>query len=326
MYTTKKGALRGIVNRAKSSTAMMLAIVLIVACCLLNMVNDAFFSSYNISTLIRTISFTTVVAFGQTLVLLTGGIDLSVAGIAGLSGIVSAWLMVNTGINPFICILLTLAFGFFAGAINGFLVTKVDLVPFIATLATGTVFSGIIYVITKGWPIQDIPEAVFPLGRGMVGPIPVPFIIMIAIAVILIIALRYFPFGRYIYAIGGNESAARISGIKNHQVKLIVYGLSGLLASLGGVLITCRLGAAQPSVGSSWVMPSVTAAVIGGTSLLGGQGGIVGTIVGAALTGVISNAIVLLGVSSYWENVIIGIVVLIAVTIDRVRISVNGRK
>jgi ribose transport system permease protein len=312
-------------KRIRSSTSMMLLLVLMVGSVLLNIATNSFFTSYNISTLIRTISFTTIVAFGQTLVLLTGGIDLSVAGIAGLSGIIGGWLMVNTSIDPFLCIICTLLLGFAGGLLNGVLITYVNLVPFIATLATGTSFTGFIYVITQGWPIQNIPEKVFFLGRGMVGPIPAPFIIMLIIAFILIVALNLFPFGRYIYAVGGNENAARITGIKHKQVKLIVYGISGLLASLGGILITCRLGAAQPTVGSSWVMPSVTAAVIGGTSLLGGQGGIIGTIVGSVLTGIISNAIVLLGVSSYWENVIIGLVVLVAVIIDRVRIYINNQ-
>jgi ribose transport system permease protein len=314
-----------IFKRFRSTTAMMLLLVLIVGSVLLNIATNSFFTSYNISTLIRTISFTTIVAFGQTLVLLTGGIDLSVAGIAGLSGIVSGWLMVNTSIDPFLCIACTLLLGFVAGLLNGGLITYINLVPFIATLATGTSFTGFIYVITQGWPIQNLPEKIFFLGRGMIGPIPVPFIIMLMIAFILILMLNLFPSGRYIYAVGGNENAARITGIKHKQVKLIVYGISGLLASLGGVLITCRLGAAQPTVGSSWVMPSVTAAVIGGTSLLGGQGGIIGTIVGSVLTGIISNAIVLLGVSSYWENVIIGLVVLVAVIIDRVRIYINSQ-
>lgn len=325
MGFSNKNTFDVILGRLRSSTAMMLFLVLIVSGTLLHIITQSFFTSYNISTLIRTISFTTIVAFGQTLVLLTGGIDLSVAGVAGLSGIISGWLMVNTPIDPFLCIVLTLLFGFCGGLINGLLVTYVSLVPFIATLATGTIFTGFIYVITQGWPIQNLPEKVLFLGRGMLDRIPIPFIIMLIIAVILVYMLNLFPFGRYIYAVGGNENAARITGIKHKQVKLIVYGLSGLLASLGGILITCRLGAAQPTIGSQWVMPSVTAAVIGGTSLLGGQGGIIGTIVGSALTGVISNAIVLLGVSSYWENVIIGLVVLIAVIIDRVRIYMNSK-
>lgn len=315
-----------ILKKGNSSSTSMITIVLIVMCIGLNLINNAFLSKYNISTLVRTISFTTIVAFGQTLVLLTGGIDLSVAGIAGVSGIISAWLMVNTGINPFLCILITVIAGFGAGCINGLIITKVKLVPFIVTLATGEIFGGLIYLITQGWPIQNIPKSVIFLGRGMVGMAPVPVIIMLVIGIILMVMLKYFPFGRYIYALGGNENAARITGVKTDRIKIIVYGLSGLMAAIAGVLITTRLGAAQPSVGSGWVMPSVTAAIIGGTSLLGGQGGIGGTIIGSILIGVISNAIVLLEISPYGEKVIVGIVVLIAVAIDRIRTNINNSK
>jgi Ribose/xylose/arabinose/galactoside ABC-type transport systems, permease components len=313
-----------ILKKGNSSSASMITIVLIVMCIGLNLINNAFLSKYNVSTLIRTASFTTIVAFGQTLVLLTGGIDLSVAGIAGVSGIISAWLMVNTGINPFLCILITIMAGFAAGCINGLIITKVKLVPFIVTLATGEIFGGLIYLITQGWPIQNIPASVTVLGRGMVGMIPVPVIIMLIIGIALMIVLKYFPFGRYIYALGGNENAARITGVKTDKIKIIVYGLSGLLSAIAGILITCRLGAAQPSVGSGWVMPSVTAAIIGGTSLLGGQGGIGGTIIGSILMGVIANAIVLLSISPYGEKVIVGVVVLVAVAIDRLRTNGNN--
>lgn len=324
MENKKNSKITSMLKKGTSSSTGMITLVLIVMIIGLNLVNNAFLSKYNVSTLVRTISFTTIVAFGQTLVLLTGGIDLSVAGIAGVSGIVASWLMVNTGINPFVCILITIIAGFGAGCINGLIITKVKLVPFIVTLATGEVFGGLIYLITQGWPIQNIPGSVTAIGRGMVGMIPVPTIIMIVIGIILMVMLKYFPFGRYIYALGGNENAARITGVKTDRIKILVYGLSGLMASIAGILITARLGAAQPSVGSTWVMPSVTAAIIGGTSLLGGQGGIGGTIIGSILMGVISNAIVLLEVSPYAEKVIVGVVVLVAVAIDRIRSRMNS--
>lgn len=324
MENKKNSKITSMLKKGTSSSTGMITLVLIVMIIGLNLVNNAFLSKYNVSTLVRTISFTTIVAFGQTLVLLTGGIDLSVAGIAGVSGIVASWLMVNTGINPFVCILITIIAGFGAGCINGLIITKVKLVPFIVTLATGEVFGGLIYLITQGWPIQNIPGSVTAIGRGMIGMIPVPTIIMIAIGIILMVMLKYFPFGRYIYALGGNENAARITGVKTDRIKILVYGLSGLMASIAGILITARLGAAQPSVGSTWVMPSVTAAIIGGTSLLGGQGGIGGTIIGSILMGVISNAIVLLEVSPYAEKVIVGVVVLVAVAIDRIRSRMNS--
>lgn len=304
-------------------TAGMIAIVLVVLCIGLNIANNSFLSQYNLSTLSRSISFTTIVAFGQTLVLLTGGIDLSVAGIAGMSGILAAWLMVNTGINPYICILLIIALAFGCGCLNGILVAKVKMVPFIVTLATGSIFTGVIYVVTKGSPIMGIPESATVLGQGMLGPIPFPTIFMILFGLIGIYMLKYTPFGRYIYAVGGNMHAARIAGVKVNQVTVLVYGLSAAMAAIAGILITCRLGTAQPSVGASWVMPSVTAACIGGTSLAGGRGGIIGAIVGGIFMGVVSNAIVILAISPYWEQVITGIVILAAIAIDRYKAMRN---
>lgn len=198
------------------------------------------------------------------------------------------------------------------------------MVPFIVTLATGSIFTGIIYVITKGSPILGIPESALKLGQGMLGAIPYPTIAMIILALIGMYVLKFTPFGRYIYAVGGNERAARIAGVKVAQVTTIVYGLSAVMAAVAGVLITCRLGTAQPSVGASWVMPSVTAACIGGTSLSGGRGGIVGTIVGGIFMSVISNAIVILAVSPYWEQGITGMVILAAIAIDRVKAMRNN--
>jgi len=294
--------------------------VLILMCIILTMLKPAFASGYNLSTLIRTISWTTIVAFGQTLVLLTGGIDLSVAGIAGMSGVVSAYLIVNTNINPYICIILVIAVAFFCGCINGILIAKMNMVPFIVTLATGSIFTGFIYVITKGSPILGIPENVMVIGRGMLfGVIPYPAIIMILGCIILGYVTGYTPFGRYIYSVGGNKKAAEIAGIKCDRVIIRSYALCSLMASVAGILITCRLGTAQPTIGADWVMPSVTAACIGGTSLAGGRGKIIGALVGGVFMGVISNAITILAISTYWELVITGFVILIAIAIDRLK-------
>lgn len=316
-------------KRSKTSfirtTEFAIFIVLIGLCALLSLIKPQFLSVYNFSTLFRQIAFITIVAFGQTLVLITAGIDLSVGAAAALSGIMSAWLMVNTPINPWICIVLGLVVGCLVGLTNGFLITKVKINPFIVTLATGEIFGGFIYVITQGWAIQNIPESVLGLGRGSIAGIPIPVWIMIIVGFTLALVMKFTPFGRYIYAIGGNMNAAKLVGIKVDKVKVLVYVIADALAAMAGILITCRLGAAQPTVGLNWVMPSVTAAILGGTSMSGGQGNIAGTIIGAALMGVISNAIVLLSVSPYWEKVITGCVVLIAVILDRVRANMDKR-
>ncbi|SHO54050.1 ABC transporter permease [Anaerocolumna xylanovorans] len=306
-------------------TEGMIFIVLIVMCVVLALIKPAFISQYNLSTLIRTISWTTIVAFGQTLVLLTGGIDLSVAGVAGMSGVISAYLMVNTGMNPFVAIVLVLVLALGCGCLNGILITKLNMVPFIVTLATGSVFTGVIYVITKGSPILGIPQSAVKLGQGMLfHVIPYPALFMILSCIVLAYIAGYTPFGRYIYAVGGNPKAARIAGIKSGKVIILTYGICAFMASIAGILITCRLGTAQPSVGSDWVMPSVTAACIGGTSLAGGKGKIIGALVGGIFMGVISNAITILAVSTYWEKVITGIVILVAIAIDRFKALRNN--
>jgi len=308
-------------------TAGMIFIVLVILCVTLASIKPSFGSQYNISTLSRTIAFTTIVAFGQTLVLLTGGIDLSVAGIAGMSGILAAWMMVNTSLPPLVCIVIIIACAFACGCINGLLITRMKMVPFVVTLATGSIFTGIIYVVTKGSPIMGIPKTATVLGQGMLfNVIPYPAIAMIVFGAVLMYVLKYTPFGRYIYAVGGNENAARIAGIKVGEITTIVYGISSTMAAIAGILITCRLGTAQPTVGADWVMPSVTAACIGGTSLSGGRGGIGGSIVGGVFMSVISNAIVVMEISPYWEKVIIGIVILAAIAIDRFKAMRNKIK
>ena len=301
-------------------TEYMMLVVLIILCIILSIMRPSFYSSFNVSTLIRTISWTTIVAFGQTLVLLTGGIDLSVAGVAGMSGILSAWFMVNAGIPPFVVIPCVLILAFVCGCVNGLLITKVGMIPFIVTLATGQIFTGVIYVITQGHPILGIPESAVLLGQGMLfGRIPFPTIAMIILCIVLSYVMKYTPFGRYVYAVGGNKTAATIAGVKSDKVTILVYGISAVMASVGGILITCRLGTAQPTVGSDWVMPSVTAAAIGGTSLAGGRGTIIGALIGGCFMGVVQNAITILAISAYWTQVITGIIILIAIAIDCIK-------
>ena len=303
---------------ANMPTAGMIFIILVMLCVVLGAVKPAFLSQYNIMSLSRSISYKTMVAFGQTLVLLTGGIDLSVAGMAGMAGIFVTTLMVDVGLDPYLAMAIVIAGAFLGGLLNGFFITKLKMVPFVVTLATGSIFTGIIYVVTKGSPIMGMPEKATKLGQGVIsGIIPYPVVLMTILAVLLVYMLKFTPFGRHIYAVGGNQYAAEIAGIKTAKVTSLVYGLSAVTAAIAGIMITCRLGTAQPTVGADWVMPSVTAACIGGTSLSGGRGGIVGSIVGGVFMGVISNAIVILNVSPYWENVVIGAVVLVAIAIDR---------
>ena len=288
-------------------------------CLLLSISTDTFLTSYNMGIVIRQVSFIAIVALGQTLVLLTGGIDLSVGAIAGLSSILGALLMTSVGLNPFLSTFLGVGFGFIFGLINGIFIAKLRLNAFIVTLAFGEAFYGLILVITRGYPVLNLPKSFTILGQGMVGAIPVPVIIMVILTAIMIFILHSTPFGRNIYAIGGNKEAASLVGIKVQNSVMLIYALSGMFAALAGLLLTSRMNAGQPTIGASWVMPSVTAAIIGGTSLSGGEGTIIGTVIGATFMGVLANGIVLLNISSYWERVIIGMVVILAIVIDLFR-------
>jgi len=303
-----------------SSTAGAVFLVVLAITVFVEIYTGNFYTTYNIATLIRQVSFTIIVSFGQTLVLILGGIDLSVASIAGLSSMVVAKLLTQTGIDPFLCLVISLALGFCLGALNGLFIVWLDLSPLIVTLASGAVYQGIIYVVTKGMPIVGIPSSVTSIGQGMLfGTLPYPTIIMLVISVLLAITLRYTSFGRHIFAVGGNAHAATIVGVRVHKVKIMVYALSGLLASAAGVLMVLRLATSQVNIGANWVMPSITAAILGGTSMSGGSGSIFGTIVGGLLMGVISFSVTLLSISSYWEQIVTGGVILAAIAFDAIR-------
>ena len=294
-------------------------LALFILCAGLSMATPIFLTSYNIGILGRQITFVALVALGQTLVLLTAGIDLSVGAVAGLCGILGAKLMVSTNIDPYICTLIAMGIGICIGLINGFFIAKIGLNAFIVTLAIGEVCAGIIVPSTSSVIFKNQPDSFKHLGRGMVGPFPVPVIILLIITIILIFILRNTPYGRNIYAIGGNEKASRLVGIRVVAIKMSVYAIAGMLSALAGMIFVSRMNSGQPTIGPSWLMPSVTAAIIGGTSLSGGEGTVFGTILGAIFMGVLANGIVLLDISPYWHKVIIRPVVVIAVLLDYLR-------
>lgn len=311
--------LLGFVKKAFASQEGGIIVALVVMCIVIAVVNPAFTSRYNITTLILGFSFISIVAFGETLVLIAGEIDLSVGSIAGLSGIIAAWLMSFLALPPFLAIVIGLGTGLGFGFLNGLLVTRVGLNSFIATLGTMEAISGLILVVTKGRAIVRLPESVFFLGRGSLGILPMPVFIMIAVLLYLSFMLNATVFGKRVYFIGGNETAARVAGVNVERTKTAVFAISGFLSALSGILMMARLTSGQPTIGQYWLMPSIAAAVIGGTSLTGGKGSVVGTLAGAAILGILQNAIAILGISPYWERTIIGSVVVLAVTIDVLR-------
>ena len=285
----------------------------------LTLATDNFLSAYNVSVVLRQAAFVGLVALGQTLVLLVGGIDLSVGAAAGLSSIVGAIALTQWGIHPYLIIPFTMLFGFALGALNGVFVAGLRLNPFIVTLATWEIFAGLTLVITKGYPIRPLGDQFGIFGKGEIWGIPVPVIIFFASAIFLIWMLRQTRFGRNIFAVGGNRDAAILAGIRVRLVEFAAFGMAGMFAALAGILFASRMDAGQPSVGEGWLMGAITAAILGGTSLRGGQGSIVGTVLGALLLAVLGNGTVLLNVSGFWQRVIVGGVVLVAVLVDLLR-------
>lgn len=291
---------------------------LILLIIVVSILNPSFLDLSNLLNLLRQISINGLIAFGMTFIILTGGIDLSVGSILALSSAFIA-LMITSGVDPIIALIIGVLIGFVLGAVNGLLVTKGNMAPFIATLATMTIFRGLTLVITDGNPITNLGDSyLFQLfGKGYFIGIPVPAVTMIIVFVILLIILQKTTFGRHTYAIGGNEVAAKISGIKVNKIKFLIYGISGLMSALAGGILTSRLNSAQPTAGTSYELDAIAAVVLGGTSLTGGKGRIVGTLIGVLIIGVLNNGLNLLGVSSFYQQVVKGIVILIAVLIDR---------
>jgi ribose transport system permease protein len=302
------------------STAAIVFLVTIAVTIVAQIITNNFYTAYNMTTLLRTASFTLMVGFAQTFVLLLGGIDLSIAGCGGLCSMIFASFVTKTTMNPYLAIILAICCGIGFGLVNGLIVISMDLTPFIVTLATSSIMTGLIYLFTKGFALTGIPEQVTRIGqKSLFGFLPYPFLIALILALILMFILKYTPFGRHIYAVGGNRSAAKIVGIHVKRVELLCYTIAGGISAMAGVLMVCRMGSYQADIGSGWTMPSVTAAVLGGTAMTGGEGGIGGTIFGGLLMSVITYSISLMGIDSYWNEVVTGIVVLIAVYADAIR-------
>jgi ribose transport system permease protein len=299
------------------ASGILVALVVLMAA--LTFATDNFMTSFDMSVVARQAAFIGLVALGQTLVLLVGGIDLSVGAAAGLSAIVGSIALTQWGIHPYLIIPFTMLFGLCLGFINGAFVAGLRLNPFIVTLATWEIFAGLTLVITQGYPVRPLGEIFGWFGRGDIFGIPIPVLVFIAAGIILIWVLSQTRFGRNIFAVGGNRDAAILAGIRARWVEFMAFGLAGMFAALAGILYAGRMDAGQPSVGEGWLMAAITAAILGGTSLRGGQGSIVGTMLGALLLAVLANGTILMNVSGFWQRVIVGVVVLVAVLVDLLR-------
>lgn len=272
----------------------------------------------NLLNVFRQVSINALIAFGMTLVILLGGIDLSVGSILALSSVVTA-LMLSHGVDPVVATSVGILAGAGMGMVNGLIISKGKVAPFIATLGTMTILRGLSLVFSEGRPITGLNSDFFAmLGGGYVaGFIPVPVILMLVMFAVFWFVLKRTVFGRHVYAVGGNEEAAALSGINTDRIKIWVYTLSGAMAATAGMILTSRLNSAQPTAGTGYELDAIAAVVLGGTSLTGGRGWIFGTLVGALLIGILNNGLNLLGVSSFYQQVIKGVVILLAVLLDR---------
>jgi ribose transport system permease protein len=304
-------------------------VALIVLCAFFWWRNPGVFTKpANLAVIMRFIATFGILGVGEILVIITGGIDLSVGSMTALTGVIVAWLMLK-GVGGVVfaevpAILIVLLFSALVGLWHGFFVTKVGVPAFIITLGTWLIASGAAAYLTRGYPI------VFPsghpflaLGQGEVHSVPIMFIVLVVVALIVAFILNLTTLGRHIYAVGGNREAARVSGVKVDAVRMFCYAASGVMAGTTGILLASRLGQGTPVVGSSYELWAIAATVIGGTSLFGGEGTVLGAIVGAAIMGVMQNGMVLVNLSSYLQSVILGVVLVIAVVYDTLR---RGRK
>lgn len=293
---------------------------LIVFSIIISIMSPRFLTSSNLLNVFRQTSINAIIAAGMTFVILTSGIDLSVGSTLGFSGAVAARLL-DSGQNVFITIGIAILIGALAGIFNGLIITKGKVQPFIATLGTMILLRGATLVFTDGRPIavagEHISNFFKMLGPGRILGVPVPVIIMIIIFALCYYILTQTSFGRHIYAVGGNEEAARLSGVNTDRVKIMAYTISGILAAVAGIIMTSRLSSAQPTAGDGYELDAVAAVVLGGTSLTGGQGSVLGTIIGALIIGILNNALNLMDVQSYYQMIAKAIVIFVAVLLDR---------
>ncbi|NPV53513.1 MAG: ribose ABC transporter permease [Firmicutes bacterium] len=289
---------------------------LIALCIIAGILSPVFFTVGNLMNVVLQVAIIAVIAAGSTFVILTGGIDLSVGSVLGLSAVLLAGVLRATG-STFAGIITGLGVGAFLGLVNGLLISYGDVPPFCATLGTMAIARGLAFVYTRGMPISNFSDAFRFFGAGYLGAIPVPVIEAVVLFVICWFVLSQTATGRYIYALGSNEKAARLSGIKTDYYKTLVYVISGLLSGLAGIMFVGRINSAHPLAGQGYELDAIAAVVIGGTSLSGGSGRISGTFVGALIIGVIRNALNLVNVDPFWQGVVLGAVIIAAVLMDR---------
>ncbi len=322
--TKKTTATAGVGNAVKIYFKENLGIIVafLVLCVFLSVfpkTSGSFFTRQNIFNVLRQISTNLFLACGMTMVIILGGIDLSVGSIIALSGCISAGCVTRYNLPLPIALLMGLLVGLLVGMFNGAVISKTTIPAFIVTLATMNIAKGLAYVYTGGSPVRVVTKEWQFLGAGYVGIFPTPVVILVIVLIITAIIMNKTKMGRHMYAVGGNQQAAEFSGIKVEKVKFFVHAFSGLMAGLAGIVLASRMYSGQPTAGDGAEMDAIAAVVVGGTSMAGGSGKIGGTIIGGLIIGVLNNGLNLLNVNSFWQYVVKGVVILLAVFLDYFR-------
>lgn len=295
-----------------------IVIIFIVMCIILTILAPAFLSGTNIVNVIRQISIICIISMGSMLVIITGGIDLSAGSVAAVSGVAAAVLAVEFELPAAAAILGGLLFGGVLGLINGVIVAKGKIPPFIVTLGLSEIARGVAYVLSDGKPISGLPKLFRALGRSSIAGVPVPIIIMVLILIITYILTKKLIIGKHIFAAGGNQNAARVSGIRVDRMLILVYTYAGVMAALGGLVLTARISTGHPNSATGYELDAIASTVIGGTSLsVGGVGSVLGTLIGALIIGVLNNGLDILGVSAYYQQIAKGLIIIATVLMDR---------
>ena len=295
-------------------------VIFILWCVYLSFATDAFLTSRNIFTVLRQASIVSIVAIGEMLVMLMGAMDISLAAVLGFSGVITAGLMTQNGVPPLIACAIGVALGGLVGLVNGVLVTKVKINAIIATLGMLNILNGIAFIYAQGQTIYgEEMESIAFLARGYIGPAPVPVILMFAFYAVFYFILNRTVFGAHIYAMGNNEKASWLAGIRVDRVKILAFVLAGLLAGFGGVMQISRQGSATGGMGDEFLFPILTAVILGGISLSGGKGRIQNTLIASIFLVTITNGMVLLGTSIYAQRIVSGLILIIALSLDRLR-------
>lgn len=285
-----------------------------------SLISEAFLTARNLFNVMRQISINGVISVGMTFVILTAGIDLSVGAMLAMTGCLCAGLIKFGSLGFVLVLVIGLGAGLLMGTINGLIITKGKIQPFIVTLAMMTSIRGLAFLFSKGRPIvlgAKAPSVLVFIGEGYVGPVPVPVIIFFAVLILSSFTLRRTVLGRYVYAIGGNEEASRLSGINVDFYKIVVYAISGLLTAVASIIAIGRLGVGNADLGLGYELNAIAAVVIGGTSLMGGVGTVEGTFIGAIILGILNNILNLMGVGSFFQQILKGVIIIIAVLLSK---------